>query len=258
MSTEITTTTEPTLALTPADHAALGAELTALYHDAVEGNMRILAFGARFLEVEHLVTVSTRGHGGKFGEKGEGIKAWLEINAPEISRPSAYRWRDIAEATAKKFKVSNPALVFSSAPALLEEADRAKREKVAEFVQEKSQRGLQLELKLVSRHAGGGDTRSAAAKAAQAAKGSEPKEIALPQAAWVTEGDEALFAKLDEPQRIAFLDWTPRIRAIAADLADPRPIWPHLDDATKGDVIDCLEQVLARLSPRHAALRRSA
>lgn len=248
--------------LTPADHSRLGEELTELYHDAVEGNMRILAFGARFLEVERLVTVpvSTRGHGkgGRFENEGGGMKGWLETNAPDISRPSAYRWRDIAEATAKKFKVQNPSLVFGSDIKALSEGDRAKRDQVWGFVEEKSQRGLQLELKLVSRRAGGGDTRSAAAKAAQVAKGNLPKELSLPDSPWVTEGHKALWPKLDNAQRIAWLEWMPRVQAIAADLADPQPIWPHLDAATKDAVIDVLEQTLANLSPRHAALRRSA
>lgn len=245
---------------TPADHATLGAELTELYHEAVEGNMRILAFGARLLEVEHLV--STRGIVNSLSSKstktGSGLKGWLETNAPEISVGTAWRWKDIAEATAKKFKVGNPSLVFGADLAALSDGDRTKRDQVWGFVQEKSQRGLQLELKLVSRRAGGGDTRSAAAKAAQVAKGTLPKELSLPDSPWVTEGHKALWPKLDNAQRIAWLEWMPRVQAIAADLADPQPIWPHLDDVTKDAVIDVLEQTLANLSPRHAALRRSA
>ena len=103
----------PALPLTDADHARLGAELTALYQEALVGHLRVLAFGAKFMEVEKVV--STCGHNPERGPqtKGTGMKAWLEEHAPEVSRSTAYRFRDIAEAVAKRFKLAEPARIFA-------------------------------------------------------------------------------------------------------------------------------------------------
>lgn len=251
-------TNSPT-SLSPADHQRLGAELTSLYHDAVEGNMRILAFGARLLEVEQVVSTCgiVNPLSCKSSKSGGGLKAWLAENAPEISIGTAWRWKDIAEATAEKFKIKNPAAIFGSDAKSLGDADRAKREKVATFVAEKSQRGLQLELGLATRAASGGDTRSAKARAEQAARGHVPSDevpFPTPGTPYVIAADQPFFDKLDREQRLAWIQWGLRFREIAADLGDPKDSWPHLDEVTKGDVIATCEDLLRRLSARHEKL----
>jgi hypothetical protein len=133
--------------LSNADSHRLGLELTELYHEALEGHMRVLSFGAKFLEVESYVSTCGQVSGGR-GNKG-GVAEWMRVNAPEISRPTAYRFRDIAAGMAKKFGIKNPALVFCTPLKSLPAADRKKRDKVLEFTADKSLRGLQLELGLL-------------------------------------------------------------------------------------------------------------
>jgi hypothetical protein len=145
--------------LTAADSKRLGRELTELYHDAVAGHLRVLTFGSKFLEVEERVTIMTRSDGGR-GSGGQGMKAWLADHCPEIARSTAYKFRDIAAAVADKFKVAEPAKIFTAAPAQLTGPDAKKREKVMAFMADKSLRGLQLELGLSSashRPASGGN-----------------------------------------------------------------------------------------------------
>jgi len=82
-----------------------GEQLTEQYHRATDGTKQVLIFGAMMLMVEKEVTVSARGHGGKFGAKGDGLKAWLTKFAPTINRSTAYRFRDVAESIAKSFEL---------------------------------------------------------------------------------------------------------------------------------------------------------
>ncbi len=136
--------------LSTADHERLGKELTAAYHEAIDGHLRVLAFGAKFMEVEKVV--STCGHNSTRGPqtKGTGMKAWLEQHAPAISRPTAYRFRDIADGVATKFGIKEPARFFSAPVAKLAAPEQAKREKISAFMADKSMRQVQLELGLTN------------------------------------------------------------------------------------------------------------
>jgi len=153
MKTKNELATTPTATLTPAEHKQLGEELTALYQDAIDGHLRVLAFGARFLAAENIV--STCGNFNLLScsssRKGTGMKAWLAQYAPEISQPTACRFRDIAQAVADKFKIADPARIFTTTPKELLPADLKKRETALEFTAEKSMRAIQLELGLIVR-----------------------------------------------------------------------------------------------------------
>jgi uncharacterized Zn finger protein (UPF0148 family) len=83
---------------------ALRAEqLRTQWMRAIRGEAEQHIFGAMMiLLTQHLKTVSTRGHGGKFGEKGGGVEGWLKENAPEIKRPTAYRWMKAAQGLLQK------------------------------------------------------------------------------------------------------------------------------------------------------------
>ena len=131
----------------------VGQKLTALYRDAQAAELAILRFGAAFWAVEQVV-LSTCGQNS--GPGAYGFASWLRDHAPEISRTTAIRYRDIAEATAEKFKIADPVRVFSLPVEELDEQERAKREKVVEFVADKSMRGIQLELGLVESRGRGG------------------------------------------------------------------------------------------------------
>lgn len=137
-----------TAELTTTDHKRLAGELTSLYHAAIDGHLRVLAFGARFLEVEQCVSTCGHAKGSNDERKGKGMKGWLDQYAPDISRPTAYRFRDIAQGVATKFNVKEPARFFSSPVAKLGGPEQAKRVKISAFMADKSMRQVQLELGL--------------------------------------------------------------------------------------------------------------
>lgn len=149
--------------LTAENHAQVGKELTRLYREAQAAELAIVRFGAAFWAVESELTrrrgdaenetVATRGHGGKFGDKGSGFKGWLEEYAPEISRTTARRYRDIAAALIEKFQIENPVEFFSAAPEALPASAQKKREEVIEFIASKSVRAIQMELGLIENSA---------------------------------------------------------------------------------------------------------
>lgn len=170
--------------LTAADSKRLGAELTALYHDAVAGHLRVLAFGAKFLEVEERVTIVTRS--GSHDTKGQGMKAWLAEHCPDIARSTAYKFRDIAAAVADKFRVKDPALVFAGDAAALPAPVRRQREKVMAYMADKSLRGLQLELGLGAAHRApsGGNLGGRRKKKHQAPPQAQLEEIAAEAVRW--------------------------------------------------------------------------
>jgi hypothetical protein len=141
--------------LTSATDEQLGGALTALYHDAQAAEMAFLKFGAAFHAVEQLVSGTRAGNSPERGPGSYGFESWLRDHAPDVSPRTARRYRDIARATAEKFRIENPMDVFSLPVEDLSEADRAKRAKALEFVSDKSMRGIQLELGLVHRPKGG-------------------------------------------------------------------------------------------------------
>ena len=139
----------PTAAPGILSDADLGRQLTAQYHRAVSGMREVLLFGAMLMQVEEKVTVSTRGHGGRFGDKGAGLKGWLEQYAPEISRPTAYRFLGITRSIAAEYEqivgarvaktYDLPALVLTPAADLPEHA-QLKQGELFDFVSGTSQR----------------------------------------------------------------------------------------------------------------------
>lgn len=151
MKTSALATLPAPASLSAADHTRLGKELTALYRDAVEGHMRVLAFGAKFMAVESCVTSRDTTPSRGPTAKGTGMKAWLEEHAPEIARSTAYKFRDIAEGVAKKFHLADPSRIFALPEGELNEAEQKKREKVLAFATDNSLRSMQLELGLIDK-----------------------------------------------------------------------------------------------------------
>ena len=109
MKNEITPAPQP--APTPEELAAIeeqdilmGQQLTEQYHKAVGGMTEVLRFGAMMMMLTE--NVSARGHV-KFGGKGRGVKdgvsEWLRTRAPDVKKPTAYRFLNVALAVAEKF-----------------------------------------------------------------------------------------------------------------------------------------------------------
>jgi len=88
------------------DHNAIGKQLTTQYQKAVSGMQDVLIFGAMLMEIRKIVgTVAhDRPKGGGRDTKGGGLKAWLEENAPDISRRTAYRFLGVAEGVALEYQ----------------------------------------------------------------------------------------------------------------------------------------------------------
>lgn len=130
---------------------AAGSALTAQYQRAVSGMREVLIFGAMLMQIEE--NVSTRGHdrsrGGGRDTKGQGLKGWLEANAPEISRPTALRMLGVTKAIAEEYrtivgdriakKFDLPALVLAE-PDQLPEAAKLKQGELFDYVSGTSQR----------------------------------------------------------------------------------------------------------------------
>lgn len=145
------------------DDAAIGQQLTAQYKRAVSGMREVLIFGAMLMQVD--VTVSARGHGGKFGNKGTGLKGWLETYAPEISRPTAYRFLGITKAVTEEYegivgpqiakRFGLPELVLTP-PDQLPERARLKQGELFDFISGTSQRSWLDQFRSDGREQNGG------------------------------------------------------------------------------------------------------
>lgn len=128
------------------EQVQLGEHLTAQFKAAIGGMIEFIAFGAMVLDVQTMLSpVSARGHGGKFGDKDSGLKAWLKEFAPEVSRSTAYRCRDIAEGIKAEFQLGTTVNLYRLLKSSeLDAKDIARREKIRDFVAGKSQRQLLL------------------------------------------------------------------------------------------------------------------
>ena len=135
---------------TLSDDALMGAQLTEQFKKAITATREVVIFGAMMIRArEH--TVSTRGHGGKFGEKGEGFKAWLDEFSPDVarSRPTAYRFMALAEGVQEEFNVGKKCdltLLLTAPDDELTPALRNKQRSILDFLEGKSQRQLLLQL----------------------------------------------------------------------------------------------------------------
>jgi len=162
----------PVSPVTPTD-ADLGNQLTAQYHRAVSGMREVLLFGAMLMQIEASLapSVHVRTLGGKLAgssRDGGGLKGWLEQHAPEIRRPTAYRFLGITKAVAAEYdqivgtriakKYDLPTLALAD-PATLDEPAAAKQLELFDYVAGTSQRSWLDQFKPPRESTIGGDTR---------------------------------------------------------------------------------------------------
>jgi hypothetical protein len=134
--------------------SAMGEQLTAQYKRAVSGMREVLIFGAMLMQLEEKLapSVHARTLGGKLAgstREGGGMKGWLEAHAPEISRPTAYRFLGITKSIGEEYaqivgaKVAKaydlPALVLADSSTLDAHA-ALKQGELFDFVSGTSQR----------------------------------------------------------------------------------------------------------------------
>lgn len=131
------------------DDAELGRQLTAQYHRATGAMVEILAFGAMLGKVrDHLELVRVRTNSGNKGpiRGGESsLAAWLKQHAPEISKPTAYRFLTLAEGVRRECQLGvkvDLVELLTTDPTALPKPLQAKRKKVMALVDGKSQRQL--------------------------------------------------------------------------------------------------------------------
>lgn len=126
------------------DDALMGSLLTEQYHLAVNGMAHVTKFGAMMMGIREYLLKSTRGLKLPRGTNSEGgVDAWLKEFAPNVKKPTAYRFLHVAEAVARDFQL--PAKVsfielatteFSQLPEKLQQ----KQSELWEFVNGTSQR----------------------------------------------------------------------------------------------------------------------
>lgn len=125
----------------------LGIQLDMQWDEAIKGEAQQHLFGALMILLhEHLATVSTRGHGGKFGDKGTGLKAWLEKYASRVKRPTALRWMKATQGLIDKAKLKGPEqlqhLLGNGADDLANDSERAKQLELFTLIEGCSQNEL--------------------------------------------------------------------------------------------------------------------
>lgn len=139
-----------TLAVLPpvagSEDAVMGRQLTEQWERVKASRREDLIFGAMMLKVrERCECVSARGH--TPFSKGDGVKGWLDEHAPTVSRSVAYRLMEIAEGVKEDFalkKIDLEALLTAQVEGL-DSKLAAKRAKIEEVIEGKSQRQLLLE-----------------------------------------------------------------------------------------------------------------
>ena len=123
------------------------------YVDAVNGVLAVVRFGAMMLVKECVLTRENAKTQGGWNE-GQGLRAWLQANVPDVNYKTAMRMKGTAEAVAAGIGAPASALMRCLDPdpaALTGQADCdeliAVRERLVEIVHGKSERSLVLWLK---------------------------------------------------------------------------------------------------------------
>lgn len=235
--------------LSPSETAnqELGRELTLRYKRAVTAWGAILHFGAMLAQIEAQLTANVAANsqpkGGRY-VKGSGLKGFIETYAPEVDERKARRIRDIAQAVAEREKLD--IALFTQPVEELPAKDRKKVEHALEWMDEKNMHAVQLELGLITTRGGDNARRDQNGKRLPA---EQPKELVCP--AWANEPEKALWNTLQtENQKLAFIDWRPRINLMASQVMNPRQGWlADMDDQTKGDLVATCVDLLAFLAP---------
>jgi hypothetical protein len=135
----------------PTPEIQMARQLSEQYQRAVGGLWEVVKFGAMMMHLQNTLFPELVGNGNakKFESEGEGLKAWLAENCPELNRRTAYRFKGLAEGLQKEFKLGEPAdlhRLLTASEDDLNRADRKTREEIAGFLEGQSQRQLQFRL----------------------------------------------------------------------------------------------------------------
>lgn len=181
------------------------------------------------------------GHG-QFG-------AWKEKHCGSATARMPNYYMKLAAVFAAKSRLLIPEIVAANQLSLaLEQPGNANGarvlEKVRKFV------GTQSLSDLLAKHAikvrGGAQPNNE-----NAAEPAASDEVTIPADwHWINDAQRAHFATLPEQARLAWIDWLPRLRAMHNDLhAGAQATHPHLDEATRADLLLTLDELRAALKP---------
>ncbi len=210
----------------------MGRQLTLQYDRAVGGIRDVLIFGAMMLQLRAVIS-SARGqvHPGGANSKDTGINGWLNEYAPKVSRPTAYRFMDLAEGIRDEFKLGAKVdlqHLLTTDPKKLEPALAKKRAAILEFVEDKSQRQLLFSIGKSSpqRQQYHATRKDGSARAERRTK--DEIDEAYARGVWDDElkgelgrwADERLFERLDDKRLTELneilMSLTPAVRTLAA------------------------------------------
>ncbi len=136
---------------TLSDDALMGAQLTEQFKKAITATRDVVIFGAMMLKVRESVSACGHANLGNEARRDTGLKAWLDLNAPDVarSRPTAYRFMALAEGVQEEFNVGKKCdltLLLTAPDDELTPALRNKQRSILDFLEGKSQRQLLLQL----------------------------------------------------------------------------------------------------------------
>lgn len=133
--------------LSTRDDSLLGQQLTAQYRKAITATREVVIFGAMMIKIRE--SLSARGQAQRNQHSEATVNGWLEQFAPEVSRPTAYRFMALAEGVQEEFQLGKKVdltLLLTESADELTPALRKKQQHILEFLEGKSQRQLLLQL----------------------------------------------------------------------------------------------------------------
>lgn len=127
--------------------STIARQLSAQYQLAIGGLIEQIKFGGMLMMLER--SLMARGYSGH-GIKGDGLKNWLAEHCPEISRPTAHRFKVCAFVVKQELQLgekTDMAHLLGSALDALTPKEQRVRKHIEEFVTGKSQRQLLLDFR---------------------------------------------------------------------------------------------------------------
>lgn len=183
-------------------------------------------------------------------------RSWAEAVKAElgVSEATAWRWMEMGKVAKKRLAKDHTdlAALLDQPPSALTEPEReALKRAVHKITDRQTQSELMLEWG-ITKGTPGGDNRKRDADGKLLPP--EPKDddpLRCPDWAAANPAEKAIWEGLaTEGQRLAFIDWRPRLRLILNQVKDPRRgFLADMDEATKGDLVATFCDVLAFVAP---------
>lgn len=149
MTTSVTIQNPKSEIQNPPD-STIARQLSAQYQLAIGGLIEQIKFGGMLMMLERSLSDRGRGNVANFNKAGEGLSNWLAEHCPEISRPTAHRFKICAFVVKQELQLgekTDMAHLLGSALDALNPKEQRVRKHIEEFVTGKSQRQLLLDFR---------------------------------------------------------------------------------------------------------------